>query len=129
MSADKSQCNVGGAQNAEALFRQTQSGAQQTGRQAYQQASNAFQQDTAAAASAPARDMLLPLQPAPEPDKGVQGRMLTFVSAEGKATLSSTAQSGSAPTSGCHSILVLPVMLTLLTTETISLHWLVVSST
>ena len=113
MSASDTQYIVGGAQNADALFRQTQSGAQQTGRQAYQQASNAFQQDTAA--SAPGRDMQLPFQPAPEPDQGVQGRMLTFVSVGGKAALSSTAHTGSAPTSGRHSMLHLPDLLTLLT--------------
>ena len=113
VSANGTPYIVGGAQNAEALFRQPQSGAQQTGRQAYQQASNAFQQD--AAASTPEGNMPLALQPAPESDKGVQGRMLTFVSPGGKAALSSTAHTGSAPTSGRHSMLHLPDLLTLLT--------------
>ncbi|KAA6417526.1 MAG: chaperone activity of bc1 complex- mitochondrial-like [Trebouxia sp. A1-2] len=88
----------GGAQNAEALFHQTQSGAQQVGSQAYQQADNALSQDTAV--SSPDNVLAAPLQAVQQPSQGVKGRMLTFVSAGGKATLSSTAQTGSEPTSG-----------------------------
>ena len=81
-------CTVGGAQNAEALFRQAQSGTQQAGRQAYQQAfsSNdeaAFQQEDYAQEAA----SLLAAKP-------VQGRMLTFVSDGGKAMLSSSIAPG-----------------------------------
>lgn len=89
---------AGGAQNAEALFRQTQSGAQQAGSQAYQQANNALSQDIAF--SSPDSVPAAPLQAVQQPSKVVKGRMLTFVSAGGKATLSSTAQTGSEPTSG-----------------------------
>lgn len=89
---------AGGAQNAEALFHQTQSGAQQVGSQAYQQADNALSQDTAV--SSPDNVLAAPLQAVQQPSQGVKGRMLTFVSAGGKATLSSTAQTGSEPTSG-----------------------------
>ena len=81
-------CSVGGAQNAEALFRQAQSGTQQAGRQAYQQAFSSdneatFQQGDYAqeAASLPAA-------------KPVHGRMLTFVSDGGKAVLSSSVALG-----------------------------------
>lgn len=93
---------AGGAQNAEALFRQTQSGAQQAGSQAYQQANNALSQDTAS--SSPDSVLAAPLQAVQQPFKVVKGRMLTFVSAGGKATLSSTAQTGSESISGDTSI-------------------------
>ena len=93
---------AGGAQNAEALFRQTQSGAQQAGSQAYQQANNALSQDTAF--SSPESFPAAPSQAFQQPCKVVKGRMLTFVSAGGKATLSSTAQTGSEPTSGDTSV-------------------------
>ncbi|KAL0037748.1 hypothetical protein WJX77_010712 [Trebouxia sp. C0004] len=88
----------GGAQNAEALFRQTHSGAQQAGSQAYQPATNALSHDTAS--SSPDSVPAAPLQAVQQPSKVVKGRMLTFVSAGGKATLSSTAQTGSEPTPG-----------------------------
>jgi len=93
---------AGGAQNAEALFRQTQSGAQHAGSQAYQQANNALSQDTAF--SSPDSVPAAPLQAVQQPSKIIKGRMLTFVSAGGKATLSSTAQTGSEPTSGDTSV-------------------------
>ena len=93
---------AGGAQNAEALFRQTQSGAQHAGSQAYQQANNALSQDTAF--SSPDSVPAAPLQAVEQPSKEPKGRMLTFVSAGGKATLSSTAQTGSEPTSGDTSV-------------------------
>lgn len=88
----------GGAQNAEALFRQSQSGAQQAGSQTNSQANNALSQDTAF--SSPHQVPAAPLQAFQQPSKVVKGRMLTFVSASGKATVSSTAQTGSEPTSG-----------------------------
>ena len=75
-----------------------QSGAEQAGQQAYQQASNAFPQNTPVKVSHNA--MPPALQAAPEPAKPVQGRMLTFVSAGGKGTLSSNAQTDSKATSG-----------------------------
>ena len=89
---------AGGAQNAEALFRQSQSGAQQAGSQTNSQANNALSQDTAF--SSPHQVPAAPLQAFQQPCKVVKGRMLTFVSASGKATVSSTAQTGSEPTSG-----------------------------
>ncbi|KAL0047600.1 hypothetical protein WJX82_007565 [Trebouxia sp. C0006] len=88
----------GGAQNAEALFRQTQSGAQQAGSQAYQQETNDLSQDPAF--SSPNSFPAAPLEAVEQPSKEPKGRMLTFVSAGGKATLSSTAQIGSEPISG-----------------------------
>ncbi len=89
---------AGGAQNAEALFRQTQSGAQQAGSQAYQQETNDLSQDPAF--SSPNSFPAAPLEAVEQPSKEPKGRMLTFVSAGGKATLSSTAQIGSEPISG-----------------------------
>lgn len=77
-------CIVGGAQNGEALFHQTQPGTQQAGSQAYQQTYSgshelAFQQE--GYAQPDASDLTA---------KSGPGRMLTFVSGDGKATLSSS---------------------------------------
>ena len=93
---DPSGC-IGGAQNAEALFRQTQIGAQQVGQQAYQQASAALPGSNAAdapqspIAAEPAADLS---------QRTVRGRMLTFVSGGGKAVLSSSVASSSPSAQG-----------------------------
>ena len=80
-------CPIGGAQNAEALFRQTQPGAQQASRQAVQQDSSAFpSRETRATPQNPA---VMEHVPSLGP-KSVQGRMLTFASAGGKGVLSSS---------------------------------------
>lgn len=77
-------CNVGGAQNAEALFHQTQPGTQQAGSQAYQQ--------TYSSSHEPARkqEAYAPPDASDLTAKSAQGRMLTFVSGDGKAMLSSS---------------------------------------
>ena len=89
---------VGGAQHGEALFRQTQSSVQHASRPAYQHDSNTSPEDTG----------LADVMPAPTPTKStlpVNGRMLTFVTAGGKATLSSAAQTDFQEGSGKEDVL------------------------
>lgn len=87
-TSDKT-CCVGGAQNAEALFRQTQSGAQQASREAYQQHGGAFP------SSDIPQDPVTAVPAATLAPERFQGRILTFVSAGGKGELSSSVQAGS----------------------------------
>ena len=78
-------CSVGGAQNAETLFRQAQSGTQQAG---YQQAFSSTDQAAVQQENHPQETaFLLDAKP-------LHGRMLTFVSDGGKAMLSSSVASG-----------------------------------
>lgn len=96
---------AGSAQNAKALFQQGRSaGAQQAGRQAHQQTSNAFPQTNDVSVS---QTVAAPLPATPQPVTPIHGRTLTFVSADGKAVMSSTTQPGSEIKSGdlvCHGL-------------------------